>query len=59
LRSSFDALKVEDQLLVMDVALFYPEKHRVHPGVGWNIFKWLCMIYGINQNDLKLRVRVV
>ena len=57
LRRSFDTLKPEDQLLFMDVALFYPEEEN---GVYWscNVFEWLSMVHGVSMDAIMRRVRL-
>jgi hypothetical protein len=60
LRSSFDSLLEEDQLLFLHMALFLPN----YPfGFGFSSFcswmEWLSMVHGEKDNDIELRVSVV
>ncbi|KAG0622848.1 hypothetical protein M758_3G128500 [Ceratodon purpureus] len=60
LRKSFDTLLLEDQLLLMDAALFYPE--RSFFSREWepiNIFDWLSMMHGISVDIVKKRLLVL
>jgi hypothetical protein len=60
LRSSFDSLLEEDQLLFLQVALFlpdYPIRKRI-----WRYcspMEWLSMVHGEKDYDIELRVSVV
>ena len=56
LRTSFDSLKYEHQLIVMDVALFSP--YVGMPSDYHSILEWLCMMHGESAEDMKHLVRV-
>ena len=56
LRSSFDSLLEEDQLLFLDVVFCLPDNRMVFL-CSW--MEWLSMVHGENDNDIALRVSVV
>lgn len=58
LRKSFNTLVLEDQLLYMDAALFYPEPPE-HGSTfkQLNILKWLSSIHGMCLGDVMWKVR--
>jgi hypothetical protein len=59
LRSSFDSLLEEDQLLFLHVALFLPNPFV---NVVFTVclgMDWLSMVHGEKENDIALRVSVV
>jgi hypothetical protein len=54
LKKSFNLLSPEDQLLLLDVALFHPERSSWSKWI--NVFEWLAMVHGISKDDVKERV---
>jgi dsDNA-binding SOS-regulon protein len=60
LRTSYDSLIYEDQLLFLDVAIFVPI--RISTGYKirfyWNFIEWLCMMHKSSIQGMKKQVRL-
>ncbi|KAG0580767.1 hypothetical protein KC19_4G197800 [Ceratodon purpureus] len=50
LRTSYDSLSPEVQMLFMDITLFVPSPDCYN--VDWNLYDWLCMVHGLRVDEI-------